>query len=161
MITVSPFLLLLIAATQMWVNVCCSKGSSMEDISGFALALHCPEREYSVIQSFILLIGIAAKEPYHRLVQDLILLQLQCLLDLALMHHGLICHFGMMLTIAGVSNSFQVLCLFVICWIKQRSSKCYFCWFTVYSDRKKPFLPPTAIRDLDMSYTCSDAWSCS
>ncbi len=84
MITASPFLLLLIAATQMRVDVCRSKGSSMEDISGFALALRCPDREYSVIQSFTLLIGIAAKEPYHRLVQDLILPQLEYLLDLAL-----------------------------------------------------------------------------
>ncbi|SJL12078.1 uncharacterized protein ARMOST_15499 [Armillaria ostoyae] len=63
----SPFLLLLFAATQMRVDICRSKSSSMEDISGFAWALRCSE----------------PKHPYHKLVQDLILPQLQCLLDLA------------------------------------------------------------------------------
>ncbi len=69
-------------ATQMWVDVCYSKGSSMKNISGFALVLHCPEHEYSIIQSFTLLIEITVKELYHQLVQDLILLQFQYLLDL-------------------------------------------------------------------------------
>ncbi|KAK0476041.1 hypothetical protein IW261DRAFT_1567290 [Armillaria novae-zelandiae] len=62
-----PFVLLLLAVTQMRVDICWSKSSSVEDISGLALALCCPE----------------STGPSHKLVKDLILPHLQNLLHLA------------------------------------------------------------------------------
>ncbi|KAK0215015.1 hypothetical protein IW262DRAFT_1465803 [Armillaria fumosa] len=64
---VTPFVLLLFMAMQMQVDICQSKSSSMEDISGLMVALCCPE----------------STGPSHELVKDLILPHLQNLLHLA------------------------------------------------------------------------------
>ncbi len=54
----------------------------------------------------------------------------------------------MMTTIAGVGNTFQMLFISMISWIKQKSSKCHLWWFALYLYGKSFFYLPLPLETL-------------
>ncbi|SJL04869.1 uncharacterized protein ARMOST_08240 [Armillaria ostoyae] len=62
----TPFILLLLAATTMRIEVCHPKYSSMEHISGLAVLLRCP----------------TAGEPVYKLIMELLIPHIRCLIPL-------------------------------------------------------------------------------